>query len=57
MVNVQVTAMTSFLECASNIGYVILVTFTVRTSYTTLLEIMTLYMIMTMTTTYQEKKQ
>jgi hypothetical protein len=37
--------MISFLEATSNAVYVVLVVFTVRTSYTTLLQIMVLYMI------------
>ena len=46
LVNAQVKAMVSFLETFSNILYVIVVLFTVRTSYTTLLQIMSLYLVL-----------
>ena len=45
LVNAQVKAMISFLESFSNILYVIMVWFTVRTSFVTLLQIMTLYFV------------
>ena len=46
MVNAQVTAMVSLLELSSNVTYIIIVYFTVKTSYTTLIQIMILYMIL-----------
>ena len=46
MVNAQVTAMVSLLELLSNVTYIIIVYFTVKTSYTTLIQIMILYMIL-----------
>ena len=46
LVNAQVTAMVSLLELASNVTYIIIVYFTVKTSYTTLIQIMILYMIL-----------
>ena len=44
-VNAYVKAMISFLETSSNIIYCIIVYNTIRTSYTSLIQIMTLYMI------------
>ena len=46
MVNAQVTATVSILELASNVMYIVIVYFTVKTSYTTLIQIMVLYMIL-----------
>ena len=45
-VNAQVKAMISLLELSSNIGYVIIISFTVRTSYATLVQFMFLYMVL-----------
>ena len=44
--NAQVKAMISLLELSSNVVYMIIVYFTVKTSYTTLIQIMFLYMIL-----------
>ena len=44
-VNVQVTAMVSFLEASSNIGYVVIRAVIVRGNFTTLLQMVMLYMI------------
>ena len=44
-VNVQVTAMVSFLEASSNVGYVVIRAVIVRGNFTTLLQMVMLYMI------------
>ena len=46
LVNAQVTAMVSLLEAVSSIVYVIIVLFALRTTYTTLLQIMTVYLVL-----------
>ena len=46
LVNAQVTAMMSLLEAVSSIVYVIIVLFALRTTYTTLLQIMTVYLVL-----------
>lgn len=46
LVNAQVTAMISFLEAFGAVGYIIIVWFSVRTSYTTLIEVLCLYLIL-----------
>ena len=45
LINAQITATISLLESVSNITYIILVTVTGRTSYGTLINLLTLYMI------------
>ena len=45
-VNAQVKAMISLLELSSNVGYIIIISFTVRTSYATLVQFMFLYMVL-----------
>ena len=45
LINAEVKAMISFLETISNIFYVIMVWFTVRTSFGTLFQIMALYLV------------
>ena len=46
MVNAQVKAMISLLELLSNVVYMVIIVSTVKTSYTTLIQIMFLYMIL-----------
>ena len=45
LVNAQVKAMVSLVEMISNAGYVLIIYFTVKTSYITLIQIMMLYMV------------
>ena len=45
LVNAQIKAMISLVELLSNVGYILLVAFTTKTSYITLIQIMMLYMI------------
>ena len=45
LVNAQIKAMISLVELLSNVGYILLVYFTTKTSYITLIQIMMLYMI------------
>ena len=45
LVNAQIKAMISIVELLSNVGYILLVYFTTKTSYITLIQIMMLYMI------------
>ena len=45
LVNMQVTAMVSFLEASSNLIYIVILVIIVRTSYSTLLQLITCYMI------------
>ena len=46
LVNAQVKAMISLLELLSNVVYMVIIVSTVKTSYTTLIQIMFLYMIL-----------
>ena len=46
LVNSQVKAMISLLELLSNVVYMVIIVFSVKTSYTTLIQIMFLYMIL-----------
>ena len=46
LVNAQVKAMISLLELSSNIGYVIIISFTIKTSFATLVHFMFLYMVL-----------
>ena len=45
LVNAQVKAMISLLELSSNVVYMVIIVSTVKTSYTTLIQVMFLYMI------------